>query len=383
MSNKTVFRVLHIFSSYGGGISSLILNLIENKSEGFKFDIMAFSYQNGDEFVDRIRKMNGDVYQMPRPRIEGYRKFKEFVNSVLASNHYDAVHCHITGCHAKPFMDAANRHNVKNFVLHAHTTKYDSRIDRLLPVQIYDRRLNFKRSVAYFTCCDLAADYIYGKKYLMKRPAQLIPNGINEVAFLNKLTDEQTLIYRNELGVPDGTLVIGHVGRFSNTKNHCFMIDIAKELKKTGIGFILVFVGDGELFDSVKAKVEDCGLSDCIRFVGRRKDIALLMQYFDCMILPSSYEGLPTVAVECQAAGTRMLLSDCITKQCDMNLDLLQFLPINDVMTWVKAVERIASTGGHLDNSECVAQVIRQGFTMKDSGKRYCSILKEIIVRNG
>ena len=69
------YRVLHIFSSYGGGISSLILNLIENKSKDFKFDLMAFSYQNGDVFLERVRRMGADIYQMPRPRIDGYKKF--------------------------------------------------------------------------------------------------------------------------------------------------------------------------------------------------------------------------------------------------------------------------------------------------------------------
>ncbi len=382
MSNKKEFRVLHIFSSYGGGISSLLLNLIENKSEEFYFDIMAFSYQNGDDFVDRIRRMGGETYRMPRPRIEGYKKFREFVDSVLATTHYDAVHCHITGCHAVPFMDAAKKHDIKCFVLHAHTTKYDSRIDRLFPVQIYDRWINYKKSVAYLTCSDLAADYIFGKKYLKRRPARLIPNGINEAVFSDTLTDEHRLTYHKEFRTSDGAFVIGHVGRFTYTKNHHFMIDIAKELKNKGMNFILVFVGDGELLDSIKKKAEDSGIDDCVHFAGRRKDIASLMQFFDCMILPSSYEGLPTVAVECQAAGTRMLLSDHITKQCDMNLDLLEFLPINDVRLWTKALERAVSTG-HLDHSHCVKQIIRQGFTMEESGKQYCSILKEIIERNG
>lgn len=382
MSYIKEFRVLHIFSSYGGGISSLLLNLIENKSEEFTFDIMAFSYQNGDEFVHRIRSMGGETYRMPRPRVEGYRKFKEYVDSVLATTHYDGVHCHITGCHAVPFMDAAKKHGIKSFILHAHTTKYDSRIDRFFPVQVYDRWINFKRSVAYLTCSDLAADYIFGKKYLRKRSARLIPNGINEAVFIDTLTDEQRATYQKEFRTTDGAFVIGHVGRFSYTKNHRFMIDIAKELKNKGMNFILVFVGDGELLDSIKKVVEDSGIDDCIRFAGRRNDIASLMQFFDCMILPSSYEGLPTVAVECQAAGTRMLLSDCITKQCDMNLDLLEFLPLNDVQLWIKALERTTGSG-HLDNSRCIKQIIRQGFTMKESGKQYCSILKEIIERNG
>lgn len=372
---------MHIFSGYGGGISSLVLNLIENKSKDFKFDIMAFSYKDGDVFLERVRKMGAEIYQMPRPRVDGYKKFINYLNDVFSKNKYDAVHCHITGWHAKPFMNVAKKHGIKSFILHAHTTKYDSRIDRLPPVQLYDKHLNYKNSVAYMTCSDMAADYIYGKKYLDKRNVYLIPNGMDETIFLDTLSDEQKLTYHKEFNIPKGAFVIGHVGRFSTQKNHFFILDIANELKKKSVNFVLILVGSGELFDAVKEKAEADGLENNIRFVGRRSDIASLMQYFDCMILPSFYEGLPTVGIECQAAGTHMLLSDAITKQCDMKLGLLEFLPIEDAKLWADAIERTA-TCGHLDNNECLAQIKKLGFTVVEAGKQYCDLLKKIIGEN-
>lgn len=375
---KRNYRVLHIFSSYGGGISSLVLNLIENKSEDFIFDIMTFSYKNGEAFLKRIRKMGGEVYQMPRPRIDGYTEFINYVDNVMSKNKYDAVHCHITGWHSIPFVNSAKKYGIRNFVFHAHTTRYDSRIDRIPLVLAFNKYFNYKHSSVYMTCSDLAANYIYGERYLKKRKAFVIPNGINENLFSNKLSDEQKAIYYREFNIPEGAYVIGHVGRFSYPKNHLFMLNIMKKLKEKGINFAFVLVGDGELFDSVKEKAEVDGLLENIRFLGRRSDISALMQFFDCMILPSVYEGLPTVAVECQSVGTQMLLSDKITKQCDMNLGLLKFLPIDDVMLWADELENILRNE-HPDNSECLTQVRNLGFTAKESGKRYCNILREII----
>lgn len=375
---KKSYRVLHIFSSYGGGISSLVLNLTENKSEEFIFDIMAFSYKNGDAFLDRIRSMGGKTYQMPRPRIDGYKNFKKYIDDVFSENGYDAIHCHITGCHAIPFVRSAKKHGIKNIIFHAHTTRYDSRIDRIPTIQIFNKYFNYNYSSAYMACSDLAADYIYGKKYLKKRDAYVIPNGINEELFSDRLSKEQKADYCREFNIPDGAFVVGHTGRFSYPKNHPFMLEIIKELKDKGLNFIFVSIGDGELFDSVKEKAEAEGLSDNIRFLGRRSDISNLMQFFDCMILPSLNEGLPTVAVECQAAGTYMVLSDTITKQCDMKLGLLEFLPIDDATVWADTVNRVLSDG-HKDNSECLAQVRHLGFTAKESGKHYCNILKQII----
>lgn len=381
MSDKKCYHVLHIFSSYGGGISSLVLNLIENKTEDFRFDIMAFSYKNGDAFVERVRRMGGKLHQMPRPRIDGYGSFMSFIDETLSQNKYDAVHCHITGWHAKPFMDLAKKHGIKSFVLHAHTTRYDSWIDRIPGVQIYNKYLDHKRSVAFLTCSDLAAGYIYGKRYLKKRPAHLIPNGVDEDRFTDRLGEERRLAYQKEFRIPDGAFVIGHVGRFSYAKNHSFAIDIAKELKNRGVPFVLILVGSGEKLDAVKEKAEREDLLDEIRFVGRRSDIPALMQYFDCMILPSFYEGLPTVAVECQAAGTRMILSDPITKQCDMGLGLLEFLPLGEATVWADALERTLMRG-HLDNIECLQRIRSLGFTSKEVGRRYCDTLRDIIEKD-
>ncbi len=62
------FKILHIFSGYGGGISSLLMNLIENKTNDFSFDVLAFSYSGGESFINLVRKQGGKIFEMPRPR---------------------------------------------------------------------------------------------------------------------------------------------------------------------------------------------------------------------------------------------------------------------------------------------------------------------------
>lgn len=377
-SSEKCYRVLHIFSSYGGGISSLVLNLTENKSEDFVFDTMAFSYKNGEEFSERIRNAGGKVYQMPRPRIDGYMNFKKYIDNVISENRYDAIHCHITGCHAIPFVNSAKKHGIKNFIFHAHTTRYDSRIDRIPSVQLFNKFFNYNFSSVFMACSDLASDYIFGKRYLNKRSAYIIPNGIKEELFSDVLSENQKATYCREFGIPDDAFVIGHIGRFSYPKNHMFLLEIAKKLKEKNLNFVLVSAGDGELFDSVKEKAEADGLSENIRFLGRRTDISNLMQFFDCMLLPSVHEGLPTVAVECQAAGTQMIISDTVTKQCDLKLGLLEFLPLGDATLWADTVDKVL-LNGHTQKSGCLTQVRQMGFTAKESGKQYCNILKKVI----
>lgn len=369
------YRVLHIFSGFGGGISSLILNLIENKTEDFLFDTLAFSYRGGETFIERVEAMGGHCFTMPRPRLEGYRKIKQYLDELLNMNHYDAIHCHISGWMALPFEHAAKKHGIKIVILHAHTTKYDSKLDRLYWIHKYDQMVNYKNATDYMTCSDMAADYIYGRKYLDKRKALLIPNGVKKELFSQKITIAEIESYNKEFNVPDDSKVILHVGRFDEQKNHTFLLDIVSESAKDDMNYIFLLVGDGELQKRIKEKADELNISQRIRFLNRRADVSKLMQYANAMILPSLYEGLPTVAVECQASGTPILIADTITKQCDMKMGLVRFLPISDAYLWKSELSDIVLTRNDLQYS--IDKVEENGFTAMAAGKMYCDYLKK------
>ena len=71
--------------------------------------------------------------------------------------------------------------------------------------------------------------------------------------------------------------------------------------------------GTGERFEIVKEIIQKKGLEDSVRLLGFRQDVERLMQGMDFFVLPSYFEGLPTVAVEAQASGLPCLMSDTIT----------------------------------------------------------------------
>lgn len=369
--------MLHIFSGYGGGISSLILNLIENKSEEFQMDLLAFSYKNGEKFIKRVSACGSKCYTMPRASEKGYKYFASYVNTLMQKERYDAVHCHIAGFHAIPFEFIAKKNKIKVFVLHAHTTRFDSKVDRNKLAYSIGQYLNYKEATCYMTCSDMAASYVYGEKYLKKRKAFLIPNGIKKENFQQILTEEEKENYRNEFNIKDETKVVLHVGRFSLPKNHDFIIEVARKLAEEKADVLFLLVGDGELFNTVSSKVHESHSEGKIKLLGRRSDISKLMQFADCMILPSLYEGLPTVAVECQSAGTKILISDKVTKQCDMGLGLVDSLSIDKIEPWVNELKK--NSFKHLPVKMCVDTIEKKGFTASTAGKYYCTILKKCI----
>jgi glycosyltransferase involved in cell wall biosynthesis len=60
--------------------------------------------------------------------------------------------------------------------------------------------------------------------------------------------------------------------RFVPYKNHDLIIEVFNQIKKNGLNFTLNLVGDGQLFESVKKKVYDFGLQDCVHMLGSRSN---------------------------------------------------------------------------------------------------------------
>lgn len=116
------------------------------------------------------------------------------------------------------------------------------------------------------------------------------------------------------------------------------MVDVIEELSKKDFDFLWLFIGDGALESDIEKLILDKGLIDYVLFLGRRNDAPSLYHIMDIFALPSLYEGLPTVAIEAQAAGTKTFMSDTITQESDLEMGLVHFLPIDDAKIWVESI---------------------------------------------
>lgn len=132
-------------------------------------------------------------------------------------------------------------------------------------------------------------------------------------------------------------LLIGTVGRMVPAKNHLRLLEVASILKNKRLEFKLVLVGDGELRGSIEAAIDDKGLSDCVHLAGARSDIPDVLSALDIFVLSSDREGHPLTALEAQAAGTPVVLtnaggsSDAIAKEGDKAGGILVDLDANAI----------------------------------------------------
>lgn len=111
--------------------------------------------------------------------------------------------------------------------------------------------------------------------------------------------------------------MIGHIGRFSEQKNHKKILSIFSKVKQSTPNAKLLLVGTGELQDEIKRTLSD-SLVDSVIFAGKQEETEAYYSAFDVFLMPSLYEGLPIVGVEAQSMGLPCLFSDTIDSQIEL-----------------------------------------------------------------
>lgn len=135
----------------------------------------------------------------------------------------------------------------------------------------------------------------------------LIENGINLEAFepVSSLNRRQI---RRHYAVKDDEILIGAVGRLTDSKNPALFIDIAKTLKADA-RLRFMWVGDGELSDDMMTLAEEQGVADRIIFTGWTERVGAHMQAMDIGLHTASWEGFGLAIAEFMAAGVPVVSS--------------------------------------------------------------------------
>ena len=99
-----------------------------------------------------------------------------------------------------------------------------------------------------------------------------------------------------------------HVGKFNRAKRQDRLIRAYHAIDSE---YPLVFLGNGPLFEEMKALVSELGLKDRVHFLGFRKNPYPYIKAARLMVLCSEFEGLPTVLLEALALRTLAISIDC------------------------------------------------------------------------
>jgi glycosyltransferase involved in cell wall biosynthesis len=113
---------------------------------------------------------------------------------------------------------------------------------------------------------------------------------------------------RAAFGVPLDAPLSGIIARLTEQKAHRVLFDAMASRPELSALHLLV-VGDGELRDELRRRVEQLGLARRVHFAGARRDLGNLLGAIDMFLMPSLWEGLPLSLVLAMGASLPVVAS--------------------------------------------------------------------------
>ncbi len=357
-------KIAHIVGGlHNGGVEAVIYNHFSHLDmEKFETHIIANS-PSVPECEEQFRKLGFIIHVLPERKKDFFGNLKQTI-SIFKENNFDIIHVHMNlFCFYHTFLGKMCGIPIR--IAHAHLVEYPTNPIRIF-VDGIKKRLTRMTANRYFACGKTAGEYLFGKRNVANGKVFILNNAIDVSKFLYKEETRNSL--RAELGITEHCLCIGNIARFTEQKNHSFLIDIFYEISKSRADTKLLLLGKGELEPVIRDKVKKMGLDNKVLFLGVHSDIENYYQAMDVFLFPSLYEGLGIVLVEAQSSGLMCYSSDTVPKEVRLST-LVKFISLKkSAKQWA---DTIVSQGVNPKrNVNMKTMVEHSGYEIHQSAKR-------------
>jgi glycosyltransferase involved in cell wall biosynthesis len=342
----------------GGATIFITNNLKYNDNNKITYDFLI--RQDYSAYRSLIEASGGTVYVMPEfPKrfIKNWIETKHFFKNNAGK--YSAIHVHANALLYMLPLKLAKKYGIKVRIIHSHNTKANKPIYGI--IHKYNVKRVHKYANVFYACGMLAGKWMFKDKNF-----EVINNAIdiNKFAFECHIRNR----VREELQISETTIVIGHVGRFEEAKNHIFLLEVYYKYLEKNSDAKLLLVGTGSQETMIKEKVRELNIEDKVIFLGARDDVNCIYQAMDIFLLPSLFEGFPFVLVEAQTNGLPCIVSNNVSEECAVT-DLVHSLSLEEsVDVWADAVLRYAK---RQENASYHSELMREkGYDIKDTSEK-------------
>ncbi len=346
-------------TSIVGGVETYLTTLLSNiNHEQFDIDLLVkgdFSGINYEQNKGNYKNLYV-IRKLSKHPIKGLK----FLKKIAIENQYDVVHFNIgNACSSICGIIFKLFSPHTQIFIHSHNGDDPYKLRHYLTRPIMNKIASKK-----LACSQIAGEWMYGKKVMKKENVILLHNFINTDKFLyNEKIRNQI---RKKLNIQND-FVIGHVGRFSEQKNHRYLIDIFYHTLSKHPNIKLMLLGTGELESEIQNYVKELGIEDKVLFLGLQENANEYYQAMDLFVLPSLFEGLPVVGIEAQTSGLKCLFADTIDNKSDITKNVT-FIPLNDIDLWTKNIEKVMNS--HYQRENMKKLIIKANYDLKTEIKK-------------
>lgn len=322
-----------------GGVEKVIYNYYQKiDREKLQFDFLCNSH-NKIAYEDELLDMGAKTYHVTA-RSQNRSLYHKELTQVFEEHatEWKTIWVNVSSLANIDYLKYAKKYGIAKRIIHSHNSRnMDSKLRGIL--HALNKRVVDKYATDFWACSKEAAVWFY--KDSLSDKVVIINNAID--VDVMAYDEEKRLAIRESHGWND-KYVIGNIGRLHFQKNQSFMIDIFKLYKETHPDSVLIFIGQGEDEDMLRAKVKDYELEDDVFFAGLQKDIQGWLSSFDLFLFPSVFEGLSVAALEAQANGVPVLTSEKVVSPDTKMCKNFYFLSLEaGEEAWCKEVEKLSS----------------------------------------
>lgn len=374
-------RVLHILDELNtGGAERIVFSYFQNIDRSkFQWDFIITRYKDPTKrglLENSVEEMGGKIYRIHRKR-ENYIANIKDVDNIIKKGHYDIIHSHLDELSAF-YLVSAKKYKVPVRICHSHLAGAERGKGVELICKLIKPLLNYSVTDR-FACGNDAAIALWGEKAFRRGQVSIMHNAINPEKF--KFSQAIRIQVRNKLDIQENVRVLGFVGRLSYQKNPEYVIDVFNEYHQLNSNSVLLMIGEGEKFQDLQNQTKKYGLSENVRFLGRRDDINELMIGMDLFLLPSRFEGLPIVMVEAQCSGLPCLVSSNITREIKIQ-DNVKYKPLGDsCSSWATEAEKLLSKA--MNRADSYKSIVDAGYNISVEAKKLENKYIELIRNKG
>lgn len=360
-----------------GGIEKNICNYLETLNNQKIEVYIAALVKDGDLFDSVLQEYNIGIItpfgSTKAPVGNGNRA--QFIVETCRRIRPDIVHINVSCGVAFMYSHALKKHFPEVKVLvHGHSTNTEPPHVFLKDIYYNFYRVLWEKTADYSVACSKkAGEYLFSKRRINSSSYRVLHSAIDTQKY--KFSLEKRKAVRNKYNIPESTFVIGTVGRFDTQKNPQFIVDIIYELCKKMNDFMFMWIGEGELKEEIKAKVNSLKLADRVVFINKSNNIPGILSAMDVFILPSLYEGLSIVNIEAQASGLFNLISSTISDEARISNKFIQ-LPIDNYVMWADQIMHIFKECEYLERDYPEAGIRKAGFDIENNTKELIEIYR-------
>lgn len=342
-------KIAHVVGGlHSGGVEAVIYNYFSHMDMD-KFEVHIISNSPSVQECElQFKNLGCKIHVLPERKKQFIRNLKQTI-SIFKKENFDILHCHMNlNSFYHTFLGKLC--HIKIRISHSHLVEFPNGIMKNI---LYNtkKRLNRIFATHYFACGKSAGKYLFGKNNVDKGKVFILKNAIDVDKFIYNKSIRDKL--RKELDIED-LFCIGHIGRFTEQKNHAFLIEIFEQVLKRKKDSVLLLFGTGQKMKTIRQMVHQKNLSSYVRFMGVSNNIEAYYQAMDCFLFPSLYEGLGIVLVEAQASGLPCISSDTVPKEAKIS-DLVTFHKLStSAESWAETVCKLDTNKRVLDTRNMI-----------------------------